>query len=260
MQTDAARAPQSPGRCPQGEVQCLGRLSSAAGGSPHHAGALACVQSPWLDLRHICWMPHEAVQSHAVGVAHAARFVPLPLGERTCPHSPVLPVAAGGSRSRTPPGQAVTRPEPSASQARTTGRRQRGRCSQARGEPWIQTATAGGPDRRLATLCPARGWRTRSIEQPGTLGPVHPRPGTPYALRALADVRLGQLRGQGLQVRPEGFPGAAPNDGSEDQQARGAGRPLQQGQQQLQCHLWADEGADELCGPRALRRHGGHQG
>lgn len=44
-----------------------------------------------------------------------------------------------------------------------------------------------------------------------------------YLLSPLTDVRLGQLRGNGLQMWLEGFPRAAPDDRSEDQEAGGRG-------------------------------------
>lgn len=75
-----------------------------------------------------------------------------------------------------------------------------------------------------------------------------------YVLRALPDARPGQLCGDGLQVRAQGFPRAAPDDCGEDQEAGGGGRLLQHRPEQLQKHCWADERPDQLCGPGALPR------
>lgn len=76
---------------------------------------------------------------------------------------------------------------------------------------------------------------------------------TAYVFRPLTDVGAGQLLGDDLHVWLEGLPRAASEDGSEDQEARGGGRLLQHGHEQLQKHFWADEHPDQLRGSGALR-------
>jgi hypothetical protein len=74
-----------------------------------------------------------------------------------------------------------------------------------------------------------------------------------YVFRPLADVCLGQLPGDDLDVWAEGIPWAATDDRGKDQEAGGGGRLLQHGQDQLQKHFRADERPNQLCRPRALR-------
>lgn len=115
----------------------------------------------------------------------------------------------------------------------------------------------------LATVGCPRGacgpyWSLSTVPCRPRPGPrLDPLPAHAYVFRALADVGLGQLRGDDLDVRPKGFPRAAANDGGEDQEARGGGRLPQRRQDQLEKHLRADEGPDELCAADALRDRGG---
>lgn len=77
-----------------------------------------------------------------------------------------------------------------------------------------------------------------------------------YILSPVADVGLGQLCGEGLQVRLEGAPWAASDGRGQDLEAGAGGRLPQSGQDQPQEHFWADEGADQLRGPGTLWAQG----
>ena len=89
-----------------------------------------------------------------------------------------------------------------------------------------------------------------------TIPPAPPSRAHAYLFRPLADVSVSQLHGDDLHVWLEGLPRAAPDDGGKDQEAGGGGRLPQRRQDQLQKHLRADEGPDQLCGSRALRADG----
>lgn len=140
------------------------------------------------------------------------------------------------------------------------------------GDTWVQT---GGHQGCIPATTPVRCPREacgtdncyvwmvpQGTESPwrwvdSTIPPAPPSPAHAYIFRPLADVSVGQLHGDDLHVRPEGLPRAASDDGGKDQEAGGGGRLPQHRQDQLQKHLRADEGPDQLCRSRALRADGG---